>query len=337
MLFFEREKRVTDGGDLLGRVSLLRTFINVIAGTGAVFAALHVIIGYIDFKGKLNAATGETPKFFDEKEYRYYLILAGFFLLTMLVSALSRRLPAVTIFPAMGTATYVMLLFDESILTAGRMTFLMFSLFIFAGFTALAFYHDEQSGDVRARQMVCVLGLLVGILALTIYFRAPKAAEDILTALKPDADIEGERAARAYQRLKALSELFESTNHVSYLRVGLLHMITALVIFFFPKIRFIGRTLSVISLGYVVVQFFAEKLEYFPMFYAMPMVLVFFGYQTFYSGSVISVFAKAEPQLDREAEAESSESEKAEEMPADEEDLSSKTPISAEASKGATE
>ena len=325
MLFFQREKRVANDGEWLGRVSLLRTFINVIAGTGVAFAALHVIIGYIDFDGKLNASTGETPKFFDEEEYRYYLILAGFFLLTLLVSSFAQKFPEIVILPSMCTATYVMLLFDESILTAGRMTFLMFSLFVFAGYTALAVYRDEQNGDVRARQMICLIGFLIGVLALTIYFRAPKAAEDFLTALKPDADIEGERAARAYRRLKALSELFESTNHVSYLRIGLLYMMTALVVFFFPKLRFIGRALTVVSFGYMVVQFFAEKLEYFPMFYVMPMVLVFFGYQTFYGGSIVSVFSKEKSASDAD-EVGSAASENAEAV-SDDEPLSSKNPF----------
>ena len=52
---------------------------------------------------------------------------------------------------------------------------------------------------------------------------------------------------------------------------------------------------------------------------------------------MISVFTKSSPQLDAEAVADLSDSEKAEEISADEEELSSKTPISAEASKGAAE
>lgn len=291
MFLLQRIVRSMREEEWLGRLSLLRTFINVIAGTGSVFAALHVIIGYIDFDGELNEVTGDTPKFFDQEEYRYYLILACFFALTILVSAIARRFPEIAIVPALCTSTYVMLLFDEGLLTAGKMTFLVFSLFVFLGHTALAFDWDECYREQRARRIVCLFGVLVGILAVTVYFRAPLAAEEILVALRPDADIEGEGAARAYHRLELLSRLFEEEHHMAYFRVGLLQIITALVIFFFPRRRFIGRVLSIGTFGYTVVQFFAEKLEYFPMFYVMPIVLIFFAYQTYFSGTAfLSVF-----------------------------------------------
>lgn len=269
----------------LGRLSILRTFINVIAGTGACFAALHVLIGYIDFDGELNEVTGDTPKFFDQEEYRYYLLLACFFALTILVSAVLRRFPEMAMVPALATSTYVMLLFDEGLLTAGKMTFLVFSLFVFLGHTALAFHWDECYNEHRARRIACLFGALIGVLAVTVYFRAPKAAEEILVALRPDADIEGEAAARAYRRLDLLAELFEAEHHMAYFRVGLLQIITALVIYFFPRRRLIGRVLSIGAFGYTVVQFFAENLGYFPMLYVMPIVLVFFAYQTFFSGT----------------------------------------------------
>ena len=65
-------------------VTVFRKFTDVIAGTGTVFAALHVFIGYMSFDDT-PSATGEVPHFFDQIEYRYYLILALMFALTVIV------------------------------------------------------------------------------------------------------------------------------------------------------------------------------------------------------------------------------------------------------------
>lgn len=253
-------------------ISMFRKFTNVIAGTGAFFAALHVFFGYMGFDKTPSETTGEIPSFFDEAEYLYYIALGGFFVLTVLVSAIFRRFPALALLPSIATTTYLMLLFDADALTAGPMTFLLFSLFVAAGHTYVALSSGDAFAKDLFRYVFAFVGLVAAVWALVVYFRAPSAPEAFAEALKPSAELDGLWAVWKYERIEALTLTFEAGDAVHYLRIALCQMISVILLILLPKLKLLLRAVSVLTIGYLVILVGWQELSYYPMFFAVPMI-----------------------------------------------------------------
>lgn len=258
-------------------VSMFRRFTNVIAGTGAAFAALHVFIGYMGFDKTVNETTGDVPRFLDVPEYQYYLILLGMFLLSLLTAVVLNRIPAAAVLPAAATTTYILLLFDADQLTEGKMTFLLFSIFVLAGNLAAALYVKGNSSKTVLRYLLCLIGLFSAGWAITVYLRAPGAAEALYGTVRPLEELDGIGAVQRYERLEALAKLAEEGLAKKYLQIALAQMITAIVTLFFPKRKLLYVAVALLSLGHLAVLFAWGELPYFPMFFVVPMIVYVIG------------------------------------------------------------
>lgn len=265
------------------QISMLWVFTNVIASVGSVFAALHVLIGFITFQGEVDPATGDKPKFFDDEVYVFYLILTVMFACAPLVAYLFRRLPALALIPSMATVTYLMVLFDEDLLKAGPMTFLIFSIFVFVGYSAVTLYQDRLSGRSTYRYVICLLGLLAVLLTVSVYFRAAPAAEELMGTARPDEIVEGKDAVRAFERLTRLAKVYETSTQKAYLEVGLAALASILLTLIFPEARLIGRGVSLFAMVYSVIRFGGDRLLYYPMFYLVPLFCYYLGLQIYLS------------------------------------------------------
>lgn len=258
-------------------ISAFRKFTNVIAGTGAVFALLHVFIGYMNFDPKPNASTGDVPKFFDEEGYLYYLVLAGFFALSVIVAGLLHRLPALALVPSAATTTYLLLLLDADYLVEGKMTFILFSLFVLAGNTVGTLYANGEFHREFFRFTVCAMALFAVGWAITVFFRAPAASEQIFGMVEPIESLDGRAAVERYERLKALSEIAKAEDAMHYLRVSLVGLLSAVATLFLPHLKVLVRTLAVLLLGYTCVLFSFSELTYFPMLFVVPILFYCVG------------------------------------------------------------
>ena len=258
-------------------VSMFRRFTNVIAGTGAAFAALHVFIGYMGFDKTPDEKTGDVPSFLDVAEYRFYLILMALFALSLLTAVILNRIPAAAILPAAATTTYILLLFDANKLTEGKMTFLLFSIFVLAGNLAVSLYVKGDFAKTVLRYLLCLIGLFSAGWAVTIYLRAPGAAEALYGMTRPLEELDGLAAVQRYERLEALVELETLGFAKKYLQIALAQMITAIVTLFLPQKRFLYVAVALLSLGHLAVLFTWGELPYFPMFFVVPMIVYVIG------------------------------------------------------------
>lgn len=273
------EAAVTTGNEK--NVSMFRHFTNVIAGTGAFFAALHVFIGYMSLDKTPNETTGEIPKLFDNTEYIFYAGIAVLFFLTLLVSVIARRLPAIAILPSASTVTYLLLLYDADILLKGKMTFILFALFVFAGTLTVALLKKGRLHREFLRYTVAALGVMAAGWALTIYFRAPLAEGLLFGSFKPIKELDGLSAVLAYERLQALVELAKTEFAKHYLWSGVFAVLAAAVFLLLRKFRTVVRILLVLSLLYVLIAFSFGEMPYFPMFCVVPILLSFVGMMAF--------------------------------------------------------
>lgn len=258
-------------------ISMFRKFTNVIAGTGTVFALLHVFIGYMSFDETPNASTGEVPKFFDNVEYRYYLLIAAFFALSVVASWLLNRLPALTVLPSAATTTFLMLLFDADRLPKGPMTFLQFSLFVLAGNMIVTLFAKGSLHREMLRYVVSGIGLFAAGWAVMIYFRAPNAVDQLFGLVPPIEALDGIEAVQRYERLVALSELAGAGNHVYYLRVALAQLLAAAAVLLLSRYRTLTGISAVLMFAYPAVLFSFSHLTYFPMFCVVPMLVFSVG------------------------------------------------------------
>ncbi|MBO5270352.1 MAG: hypothetical protein J6B77_06175 [Clostridia bacterium] len=266
--------KASKSGELLfsKNISMFRKFTNVIAGTGTVFALLHVFIGYMGFDKTPNATTGEVPKFLDVPEYQFYLVLALGFLLSLLTAAIFRKLPSLALIPATATTTYVLLLFDAEALTEGKMTFILFSLFVFAGNLAVSLYARGRFSRDLLRYVVCCMGVFFAGWAITIFFRAPGMAEQMYGAVKPIEDLDGIGAVRAFERNQALAALAEEEHEMSYMILAALQFLAASATLILPRVKVLTRVLSLGLFGYIAVAFAFSHLSYYPMLFVVPML-----------------------------------------------------------------
>ena len=258
-------------------ISMLRNFTNVIAGTGATFAAMHVFFGYMGFDKTPNEATGEVPSFLDVAEYRYYIVLFLLFALVPIVSGLLRRLPALALLPACVTATYVLLLYDADVLTAGPMTFLLFSLFTVAGHTYVALCSKKRLAADLYRYVTAFVGATASLWALKVYICAPDASVRLLSILKPDEALDGLSAVWRYERLRVLAEVFEAGNHVYYLVAALSGILLSVLLAALPRLKPLIAALAVLFAGYLFYLFGWQKLSYYPMLFVFPLLLLAVG------------------------------------------------------------
>lgn len=284
-------------------VTVFRKFTDVIAGTGTVFAALHVFIGYMSFDDT-PSATGEVPHFFDQIEYRYYLILALLFALTVIVSKLFQRLPALVLLPATATTTFVMLLYHAKHLPKGPMAFLQFSLFAIAGCMIVTLMAKGWLHREIFRYVICGLGLFSAGWALMIYFRAPNAINELFGLIPPIEALDGIEAVQRYERIEALAALAEADHHVHYLRVALAQILSAAVVLLLPRYKFVTGLSGLLMFAYPAFLFSFSYLTYYPMFCLVPIMV-------FAAGCIALCLSRAVPDEDEELLTEEGEAEKA--------------------------
>lgn len=258
-------------------ISMFRNFTNAVAGTGAVFAALHVFIGYMGFDKTPNENTGEIPRFLDVAEYRYYIILFLLFALIPIASGIFRRIPAVTLLPAAVTVTYVLLLFDADLLTKGPMTFLLFSLFSFAGHTYVSLCSQKKRAIDLYRCVTALIGLISSVWALKIYFSAPSSSERLLETLKPDEALDGLSAVWRYERLGVLAETFDAGNRNYYLIIALCGILLSALLVLLPKWKPLIAISAIALTGYLAYLVGWLKLSYYPMLFSVPQILLSVG------------------------------------------------------------
>ena len=258
---------------------MYRKFTNVIAGTGTVFALLHVFIGYMGFDKTPSETTGETPSFLDLPEYWFYLALAAFFALTVVVSAIFRKRPAIVLVPATVTVTYVLLLLDADQLTKGKMTFTLFALFVFAGYLLIAASVRGKRGRELLLNVLCFMGAFMAGWAITVYFRAPGMIEQMVGAVKPIETLDGIPAMWAFERRKALAELAEAENHIHYLVIPAIQIVSAFFATMLPRVKLLTRLSSLVLFGYICVSFSFAQFSYAPMFFLVPMLAYVIGCQ----------------------------------------------------------
>ncbi len=259
------------------KISMLRNFTNTIAGTGVVFAAMHVFFSYMSFDKTPDRVTGEVPRFLDVAEARYYLILLLLFFLTAAVSGFFRALPALALLPATATTTYILLLFDADVLTAGPMTFLIFSLFLIAGNTYIALYAAGRWSGVLFRSVFSVVGVTASAWAFKVYLSAPSAAERLSTYLVPSAELDGLSAVWRYERLGVLKATFEAGNRWSYLAVAVCGVLLSAILLLFPRFKMLISPVAIAFVGFLSYLVTFEKLSYYPMLFTVPLVLLAIG------------------------------------------------------------
>ena len=264
-------------------ISMFRKFTNVVAGTGTVFALLHVFFGYMSFDKTPNQSTGDVPSFFDEAEYRYYLVLALLFLLSIVVSAVFRRIPALALLPATATTTFLLLLFDAELLPKGPMTFILFSLFVFAGNAVISMYAEGEGARAAFRYVISFIGLFAAGWAAAIYFRAPGAAEQIFGTVKPLEELDGIAAVQQYERLEALASLDASGDVIHYLGIAIALILSIAATLFLTWNKGMARVCSLVLMGYLCVAFSFSHLAYFPMFLVVPAFAYCIGCQIYCS------------------------------------------------------
>lgn len=258
-------------------LSMLRKFTNTIAGTGAVFAALHLFFRYMSFDKTPSEITGEVPRFFDEAEVRYYFLLLLMFLATALISGIFRAFPTLALLPASVTTTYILLLFDADVLTAGPMTFLIFSLFLVAGYTYIALSAGGKRTNLLFRSVWSLLSVLASAWALKVYLAAPSASECLGAYLVPSAELDGLAAVWRYERLGVLKETFEQGNRDYYLTVALCGLLLSILLVVLPRFKCVLTICSIGLVGFLSYLVTFEKLSYYPMLFTAPIMLAAIG------------------------------------------------------------
>lgn len=258
-------------------ISVFRKFMNTVAGTGAVFAGLHVFFCYMSFDKTPSKITGEVPRFLDLAEARYYLVLLLLFLLTGVVSGIFRVFPAFTLLPASATTTYILLLFDADVLTAGPMTFLIFSLFLVVGYTYIAFSARGKWSNLLYRSVWALIGIIASAFAFKVYLTAPNAAESLRDYLIPNQELDGLSAVWRYERLGVLKQTFEQGSQDHYLWVSLCGILLSAFLVVFPRQKVLLAICSIGLVGIFSYLVIFEKLPYYPMFYAVPIMLMAIG------------------------------------------------------------
>lgn len=279
-------------------ISMFRNFTNAVAGTGAVFAALHVFIGYMGFDKTPNENTGEIPRFLDVAEYRYYIMLFLLFALIPIASGIFRKIPAVTLLPAAVTVTYVLLLFDADLLTKGPMTFLLFSLFSFAGHTYVSLCSQKKRAIDLYRYVTALIGVTASAWALKVYFSAPSAFERLLSSLKPDESLDGLSAVWRYERLGVLAETFDAGNRNYYLIVALCGILLSALLVALPKWKPLIAISAIALTGYLAYLVGWQKLSYYPMLFAVPLILLAVGCFVYSAVPPVQEAEKKEPTED---------------------------------------
>ena len=259
------------------RISMLRRFTNTIAGTGVVFAAMHVFFRYMSFDKTPNEATGEVPRFLDLAEARYYLVLLLFFLLTACVSGFLHAIPALSLLPSAATTTYILLLYDADVLTAGPMTFLIFSLFLIAGYSYIALYAGGKWSGLLFRSAWALVGSAASVWAFKVYLAAPYAAERLSECLVPSAELDGLSAVWRYERLETLKATLEAGNRWSYLAVALCGLLLSALLVVLPRLKPVIFMLSIALVGFLSYLVTFEKLSYYPMLFSAPLILLSVG------------------------------------------------------------
>ena len=259
------------------RISVFLKFLNTIAGTGVAFSVMHVFFSYMSFDKTPSEVTGEVPRFFDEAEARYYLILLLMFFLTAVVSGVFRLMPALAVLPATMTTTYVLLLFDADVLTAGPMTFLLFSLFLVAGYSYIALCGDGKWTNLLFRSVIALVGIIASVWAFKVYLAAPGAADSLRECLVPNVELDGLSAVWRYERLQALTNAVSLGNRGYYLVASLLGLLLSTLLMLLPQFKLL---LTVFSIGFVgflsyIVTF--GRLTYYPMFFAVPLMILSIG------------------------------------------------------------
>lgn len=258
-------------------ISMFRKFTNVIAGTGATFAAMHVFFGYMGFDKTPSETTGEVPRFLNVAEYRYYIVLLLLFALVPIVSGIFRKLPALALLPAYVTATYVLLLYDADVLKAGPMTFLLFSLFTVAGHTYITLCSKKRLAADLYRYVTALVGVVASAWALKVYFSASDAPTRLLTILKPDAKLDGLSAVWRYERLQVLAETFEAGDHVYYLAVALCGILLSALLVVFPNRKPLIAIPAILFSGFLCYLVGSQRLSYYPMLFALPLLFLVVG------------------------------------------------------------
>lgn len=273
----EKTSRLKFDGSEFGytpKISMFHKFTNTIAGTGVAFAALHLFFQYMSFDRTPSEITGEVPQFLDLPEVRYYFILLLMFLSTAIVSGIFRAFPALALIPSSATTTYILLLFDADVLTAGPMTFLIFSLFLIAGYTYIALFAGGKWTNLLFRSVWALIGVVASAWAFKVYLAAPSAAERLNTYLVPSAELDGLSAVWCYERLEVLKSTFEAGNRWSYLAVALCGILLSAILMLLPRLRPVLFMLSITLVGFLSYLVTFEKLSYYPMLFAVPIMLM---------------------------------------------------------------
>ena len=253
-------------------MSYFKKFTDFCAGVAAFVAALLLIRHYMDFypPDTEEGAPGKLAQFIEDAgstDYKMLFFLVVLLLLSVLIGILFRKLPYVCLAFSILPAIYICVAFETSVASEISVLYEQEPLFLIVaalhiiGNLAECIFRDNEDGGHRlfiASKISFVMG------ALACFYMTVRLGEDIPLTTEGLSAFEEQMVS--FKREVALGTVAGADASIIAILGWMLLIFAALGILLY-NVYFIDAILSLVALGYVIVNLSLGKLTFYPLLF----------------------------------------------------------------------